>query len=73
MNELTGSIDVFLLVEVIITYFAYWFSIKTYETEGMCPEYVYDYSSPWQANAGAVACETGFSVLKWLGLFFIFR
>jgi hypothetical protein len=59
--------------KVMITYFAYWFSLTMFKIEGVCPEYVYDYSSPWQANTGTVACETGTSVLSWLLTFLIFR
>lgn len=44
-----------------------------FDTGETCPDYVYDYSSPWQANTVAVTCQTGFSVLTWLGTFLIFR
>mmetsp|Transcript_24281 Transcript_24281/g.45209 ORF Transcript_24281/g.45209 Transcript_24281/m.45209 type:complete len:1056 (+) Transcript_24281:78-3245(+) len=63
---------IMLVSTVIITYFAYWYHRTLFDTSEMCPEYVYDYYSPWTTNTGTIACEIFFSILSWLGTFFVF-
>jgi hypothetical protein len=64
---------VLLSATVIITYFAYWYHRTVFDASEACPEYVYDYHSPWVTNAGSIGCAVGISILSWLWTFFVFR
>ena len=60
-----------LYVTVIITYFAYWAELRR-DVSGLCPEYLYDYNSPWETNGETMACDTFVRVFDWLGRFALF-